>query len=66
MTRDINLVDRLQMSLRLFDQQHLCQVVQSLTRQALADGFDAEDIKAVLGFMMETEVDVTADCFDED
>jgi len=44
-----------------FDQYTLCNAVQSLTRQALADGFDAEDIKAVLAFMMETEVDVTVD-----
>jgi len=38
--------------------------VQSLTRQSLAEGFDAEDIKAVLNFMMETEVDVTVDCYE--
>jgi len=38
--------------------------VQSLTRQALAEGFDVEDIKAVLSFMMETEVDVTVDVWE--
>jgi hypothetical protein len=64
MTRDINLVDRFSAVTKLPDQYILSRVVQSLTRQALADGFDAEDIKAVLAFMMETEVDVTVDCFE--
>jgi len=66
MTRDINLVDRLAAVTSRFDQQYLCQAVQSLTWQALQDGFDAEDIKAVLSFMMETEIDVTVDCFESE
>ena len=61
MTRDIEVVDRLAAVTNRFDQYTLCNAVQSLTRQALAEGFDPEDIKAVLSFMMETEVDVTVD-----
>jgi len=64
MTRDIEVVDRLAAVTNRFDQYTLCNAVQSLTRQALADGFDAEDIKAVLAFMMETEVDVTVDVWE--
>jgi hypothetical protein len=64
MTRDITVVDRLAAVTSRFDQQYLCQAVQSLTRQSLAEGFDAEDIKAVLNFMMETEVDVTVDVWE--
>ena len=64
MTRDINLVDRFSAVTKLPDQYILSRVVQSLTRQALAEGFDVEDIKAVLSFMMETEVDVTVDVWE--
>ena len=64
MTRDINVVDRLAAVTNRFDQYTLCNAVQSLTRQALAEGFDPEDIKAVLSFMMETEVDVTVDVWE--
>lgn len=66
MGRDINLVDRFSAVTSLKDQQTLCEVVQKLTRQALDDGFDTEDIAAVILFMAETEVHVTADCFDRD
>ena len=64
MTRDITVVDRLAAVTNRFDQYTLCNAVQSLTRQALAEGFDVEDIKAVLSFMMETEVDVTVDVWE--
>ena len=64
MTRDIEVVDRLAAVTNRFDQYMLCNAVQSLTRQALAEGFDVEDIKAVLAFMMETEVDVTVDVWE--
>ena len=64
MTRDIEVVDRLAAVTNRFDQYTLCNAVQSLTRQALAEGFDVEDIKAVLAFMMETEVDVTVDVWE--
>ena len=64
MTRDIEVVDRLAAVTNRFDQYTLCNAVQSLTRQALAEGFDPEDIKAVLSFMMETEVDVTVDVWE--
>ena len=40
--------------------------MKNLTRQALQDGFDMEDIKAILGFMVECEVDVAADVYDSE
>ena len=64
MTRDITVVDSLAAVTNRFDQYTLCNAVQSLTRQALAEGFDVEDIKAVFSFMMETEVDVTVDVWE--
>ena len=66
MTRDINLVDRFASVTNRIYQNDLCQAAQALTRQALEDGFDVEDIKAILGFMVECEVDVAADVYDSE
>ena len=66
MTRDINLVDRFASVTNRIYQNDLCQAAQALTRQALQDGFDVEDIKAILGFMVECEVDVAADVYDSE
>ena len=66
MTRDINLVDRFAGVTNRIYQNDLCQAAQALTRQALQDGFDVEDIKAILGFMVECEVDVAADVYDSE
>ena len=64
MTRDINQVDRFSAVTSRYYQQALATAVEALTQQGLQDGFDAEDIKAILGFMMETEIDVTVDCYE--
>jgi len=66
MTRDINLVDRFTSVTSRYLQQSLATSVQALTQQGLRDGFDVDDIKAILEFMVECEIDTTADCFDED
>ena len=66
MTRDINLIDRFAGVTNRIYQNDLCQAAQALTRQALQDGFDVEDIKAILGFMVECEVDVAADVYDSE
>ena len=66
MKRDINLVDRFASVTNRIYQNDLCQAAQALTRQALEDGFDPEDIKAILGFMVECEVDVAADVYDSE
>ena len=66
MKRDINLVDRFASVTNRIYQNDLCQAAQALTRQALEDGFDVEDIKAILGFMVECEVDVAADVYDSE
>ena len=66
MTRDINLVDRFASVTNRIYQNDLCQAAQALTRQALQDGFDVEDIKAILGFIVEAEAEVAADVYDSE
>ena len=66
MTRDINLVDRFASVTSRYYQQALATAVEALTQQGLQDGFDVEDIKAILGFMVESEIDVTADFCNRD
>ena len=66
MTRDINLVDRFASVTNRIYQNDLAEAAKNLTRQALQDGFDVEDIKAILGFMVECEVDVAADVYDSE
>ena len=65
MTRDINQVDRFSAVTSRYYQQALATAVEALTQQGLQDGFDAEDIKAILGFMVECEIDTTADCYEK-
>ena len=66
MTRDINLVDRFASVTNRIYQNDLCQAAQALTRQALEDGFEIEDIIACLSYMVEVEVEVAADVYDSE
>ena len=66
MTRDINLVDRFASVTNRIYQNDLAEAAQALTRQALQDGFEIEDIIACLSYMVEVEVEVAADVYDSE
>jgi hypothetical protein len=66
MTRDMNLVDRFASVTNRIYQNDLAEAVQNLTRQALQDGFEIEDIIACLAYMVEAEVEVAADVYDSE
>ena len=66
MTRDINLVDRFASVTNRIYQNDLAEAAKNLTRQALQDGFDIEDIIACLSYMVEAEVEVEADVYDSE
>ena len=66
MTRDINLVDRFASVTNRIYQNDLAEAVKALTRQALQDGFDIEDIIACLSYMVEAEAEVAADVYDSE
>ena len=66
MTRDINLVDRFAGVTNRIYQNDLAEAAQALTRQALQDGFEIEDIIACLSYMVEVEVEVAADVYDSE
>lgn len=66
MTRDINLVDRFASVTNRIYQNDLAEAAQALTRQALQDGFEIEDIIACLSYMVEVEAEVAADVYDSE
>ena len=66
MTRDINLVDRFASVTNRIYQSDLAEAAKALTRQALQDGFEIEDIIACLSYMVEAEVEVAADVYDSE
>ena len=66
MTRDINLVDRFASVTNRIYQNDLAEAAKALTRQALQDGFEIEDIIACLSYMVEAEVEVAADVYDSE
>ena len=66
MTRDINLVDRFASVTNRIYQNDLAEAAKALTRQALQDGFDIEDIIACLSYMVEAEAEVAADVYDSE
>jgi len=66
MTRDINLVDRFASVTNRIYQNDLAEAAKNLTRQALQDGFDIEDIIACLSYMVEAEAEVAADVYDSE
>lgn len=66
MTRDINLVDRFASVTNRIYQNDLAEATKNLTRQALQDGFDIEDIIACLSYMVEAEAEVAADVYDSE
>lgn len=66
MTRDINLVDRFASVTNRIYQSDLAEAAKALTRQALQDGFEIEDIIACLSYMVEVEAEVAADVYDSE
>ena len=66
MKRDMNLVDRFASVTNRIYQNDLAEAAQALTRQALQDGFEIEDIIACLSYMVEVEVEVAADVYDSE
>ena len=66
MKRDINLVDRFASVTNRIYQNDLAEAAKNLTRQALQDGFDIEDIIACLSYMVEAEAEVAADVYDSE
>lgn len=66
MKRDINLVDRFASVTNRIYQNDLAEAAKNLTRQALQDGFDIEDIIACLSYIVEAEAEVAADVYDSE
>ena len=66
MKRDMNLVDRFASVTNRIYQNDLAEAAQALTRQALQDGFEIEDIIACLSYMVEVEVEVATDVYDSE
>ena len=66
MTRDMNVLDRFASVTNRIYQNDLAEAAKNLTRQALQDGFDIEDIIACLSYMVEAEVEVAADVYDSE
>jgi len=66
MKRDINLVDRFASVTNRIYQNDLAEAAKNLTRQALQDGFDIEDIIACLSYIALVEAEVAADVYDSE
>jgi formaldehyde-activating enzyme involved in methanogenesis len=59
--RDMNVLDRFCAVVGTNAQVALAEAVAKMTRDAIADGFEVEDVIACLSYMVEAEAEVTAD-----
>jgi hypothetical protein len=66
MERDMNVLDRFCAVVGTNAQAQLAQAVSKMTRDALQDGFEIEDIIACLTYIVEAEAEVAEDVYDSE
>jgi hypothetical protein len=66
MKRDMTVIDDICATASRKAQRDLAIAVSQITKNALQDGFEIEDIIACLTYMVEAEVEVAADVYDSE